>query len=609
MGDNGSVAVKRSLLVLWDGLAWVFAIAFVVLTRYEFYLNEAQWTSIFIYTVLACVLQTIVGALLKLYRGKYRVGTVEESFGLVLSIAFVALLLAVAFLGIPQLDPFPRGVAFLAPPLALLVAAAGRLVYRTWSTSRRTRANDAEKVLIYGAGDAGYQLLRLIQGDTNSPYRVVGFIDDDRSKRNLSLLGVPVVGGWESISQQGQKLDASAVILAISAADREMIRKTADAVEAAGMNFLLLPPVGQMLGGHVRLSDVKEVDIADILGRRQIETSIESIAGYLTGKRVLVTGAGGSIGSELAEQVHKFGPEELILLDRDESALHGVQLAIYGRALLDSPDLVLASIRDQDALRRAFEEHHPQVVFHAAALKHLPMLEQYPDEAWKTNVLGTKNLLELSAEFGVERFVNISTDKAANPTSVLGKTKLQAEQLTAWYGERSIGTYLSVRFGNVLGSRGSMLLTFQEQIVQGGPVTVTHPEVTRYFMTIPEASELVIQAAAIGESGEVLVLDMGEPVRILDIARRLITHSGQDIEIVFTGLRPNEKLNEDLFSNSEQGVHRHHPLISHVEAEPLDPDALESRAPEATIGPSKSSISTSVESHCISSSTKKLIRD
>jgi dTDP-glucose 4,6-dehydratase len=380
-----------------------------------------------------------------------------------------------------------------------------------------------------------------------------------------------VLGNRTKLVKVAHEHDVTTVILAVSSASAEVVRDIADLVEQGGMRFLLLPPVAQILGGRVRLSDVREIDIADILGRRQVETDIESIADYLTGKRVLVTGAGGSIGSELARQVHKFGPSELILLDRDESALHGVQLSIYGKGLLDTPDMVLADIRDRAALRPIFERHRPEVVFHAAALKHLPMLEQYPDEGWKTNVLGTLNVLELAAEFGVRQFVNISTDKAANPTSVLGKTKRLAEQLTAWHGRNAAGTYLSVRFGNVLGSRGSMLHTFQQQIEMGGPITVTHPEITRYFMTIPEASELVIQGAAIGRDAEVLVLDMGEPVRILDVAKRLITHSGKDVEIVFTGLRPNEKMHEELFSVDEQGSRPFHPMISHVRVPEIAP--------------------------------------
>lgn len=572
---SGGTLARRSLVGLWDCFAWCVAVALIVGTRYEFYLSVEQWNTVFLYAALACLAQLCVGALLKLYRGKYRIGSYEESLGLLLSMVAVALILIVAFLAIEGLDSFPRGIALLAPPFALIFMAAGRWAYRAWTTPKPANAENAENVLIYGAGDAGYQLLRLIEMDTSSPYRVVGLIDDDPAKRHLNLLGRPVLGGRADIVRRAQERDVTTVILAISAASKSMIAEVADIVEGAGMRFLLLPPLSQILGGRVKLSDVKEVDITDILGRRQVDTDIGSIANYLTDKRVLVTGAGGSIGSELARQVHKFGPAELVLLDRDESALHGVQLSIYGKALLDTPDMVLASIRDKEALRQIFERHRPEVVFHAAALKHLPMLEQYPEEGWKTNVVGTRNLLELSAEFGVEKFVNISTDKAANPTSVLGKTKRLAEELTAWFGQNASGTYLSVRFGNVLGSRGSMLHTFRQQIERGGPITVTHPDVTRYFMTIPEASELVIQAGAIGSDGEVLVLDMGEPVRILDVARRLITHSGEDIEIVFTGLRPNEKLHEDLFSENETGVRPQHPLISHVAVAPISPSQMD----------------------------------
>lgn len=567
----GGTLARRSLAGLWDCIAWCVAVALIVGTRYEFYLSVEQWNTVLLYAALACGAQIVVGTILKLYRGKYRLGSFEESLGLLLSMVLVALALIATFVAIRGLEDFPRGIAFLAPPFALTFMAAGRWAYRAWSTPKRTNTEDAEKVLIYGAGDAGYQLLRLIEMSSSSPYRVVGLIDDDPAKRHLSLFNAQVLGGRDGLVRHAREREATTVILAISDASKAMISEVADIVEGAGMKFLLLPPLSQMLDGRLRLSDVKEVSIADILGRRQISTDVSSIADYLTDKRVLVTGAGGSIGSELARQVHKFGPADLILLDRDESALHGVQLSIYGKALLDTPDMALASIRDKDALRRIFEAHRPEVVFHAAALKHLPMLEQYPDEAWKTNVLGTQNLLELSAEFGVKKFVNISTDKAANPTSVLGKTKRLAEQLTAWYGQHASGTYLSVRFGNVLGSRGSMLHTFRQQIDRGGPITVTHPDVTRFFMTIPEASELVIQAGAIGSDCEVLVLDMGEPVRILDVARRLVTHSGEDIEIVFTGLRPNEKLHEDLFSENETGARPHHPLISHVSVPAVDP--------------------------------------
>ena len=263
------------------------------------------------------------------------------------------------------------------------------------------------------------------------------------------------------------------------------------------------------------------------------------------------------------------------MLDRDETGLHGVQMTLSGHGLLNSNDVVLADIRDQEAVRAIFADRKPQVVFHAAALKHLPMLEQYPEEAWKTNVLGTLHVLDAARNVGVETFINISTDKAANPTSVLGHSKRLAERLTAWVAASSGHSYLSVRFGNVIGSRGSMLPTFIAQIESGGPVTVTHPDVTRYFMTIPEACQLVIQAGAIGQAGEALILDMGRPVKILDVARRMVSMSGRPIDIVFTGLRTGEKLHEELFGAEEHGHRPHHEKVTHTAVPPLDPESLD----------------------------------
>lgn len=341
-----------------------------------------------------------------------------------------------------------------------------------------------------------------------------------------------------------------------------------------------MPPTTDIVGGTVKVNQLPEIDVSDLLGRDQLKTSLSEIAGYLSGTVVLITGAGGTIGSEIARLVHRCGPRELVLLDRDESALADVQLSIYRHALLDTPDVVLCDIRDLDALDKVFEFHKPQVVFHAAALKHVPMLEQYPAEGWKTNVLGSLNVLRCAEKYGVERFVNISTDKAADATTYLGKTKRITEGLTAHFAQETRRTFLSVRFGNVLGSRGSVLNTFTQQIDAGGPVTVTHPDVERFFMTIPEACELVIQAGAIGEPGDVLVLDMGQPVKILDVAHRLIAQSGAKIPIVFTGLRPNEKLSEVLFGDDEESVATSHPLIHRVRVPPLDPSTLRSVAPD-----------------------------
>lgn len=317
-----------------------------------------------------------------------------------------------------------------------------------------------------------------------------------------------------------------------------------------------------------------ELSICDILGRRQADTDFRSIAGHLAGKRILVLGAGGSIGSELCQQIRDFGPAELMLVDRDESALHAVQLSLYGRALLSAPDTILADLRDAPAIRAIFSERRPQVVFHAAALKHLPLLQRFPGEAIKTNIVGTQSVLDAARD--VECFVNISTDKAANPSSVLGYSKRITERLTAYAATQYEGRFLSVRFGNVLGSRGSMLTAFQAQAAAGGPITVTHPKVTRYLMTVQEAVHLVIQATAIGRHGEVLVAHMGRQVAIEAVARRIAAQAAGPVDIVYTGLRPGEKLHEDLFGSDETEQATHHPLISLVDVPPLDPDELKS---------------------------------
>ena len=569
--------VRNPLRLTLDLVAWVLA-ALIVAIVLALIPAPAIVALAAVYAIVSVIGQLVWGGIL-LYRGRYRVSTYDESAAIGRTAALTALVAGAAVIGAGlAVDALPTSlaVAALTPCLAVAAILLGRAVWR--ARTDRDATQGTTDVVVYGAGEAGEQLLRLLRSP-EVPYRAVGLVDDDPRKRNLRLAGATVLGTGEDLERIVADTGVSTVILAIGRPDRELVASLSERMGRAGVDLRVLPPVAQIVDGQVRISDVRDVEITDILGRRPISTDISAITGYLTGHRGLVTGAGGSIGAELARQVHHLGPASLTLLDRDESSLHAVQLSIYGNGLLDTPETVLADIRDKDALREIFATARPQVVFHAAALKHLPMLERYPHEGWKTNVEGTLNLLELATEYGVERFINISTDKAAEPTSVLGRTKLLAERLTAWAasdgrepgGERS---YVSVRFGNVLGSRGSMLDAFRYQIAAGGPVTVTDPDVTRYFMTIPEACELVIQAAAIGHGGEVLVLDMGEPVRILDVARLLIARSGRDIEIIYTGLRPGEKLHEDLFSAAEHGARPLHPLISHVRATPLPPTEL-----------------------------------
>ena len=572
MFTNG--VVRRATLALWDVMCWTLGVAFVIGLRYSFQVSEVQWEAVLRFLVVSWLLIAAVGYATKFYRGRFLVGSFEEALGLAAHFLGVA---AVMIVSAPLLNPtLPRSLPVLAPPVALVAAAAGRWFYR----ALRDRGADVptaslRPVLIYGAGDSGRQVLRLVRTDPTLRLRAVGFLDDNTGKRHLRIQGVPVLGSGRHLAEIAEETSATTVVLAVPGATGELVDRVQRDAAEAGLEVYVLPRMSDLMGGQVKPADIRPVAIEDVLGRHQVETDLGSIADYITGKRVLVTGAGGSIGSELCRQLQRFGPSTLVMLDRDESALHAVQLSIFGHGLLDSPETVLVDIRDKDALKLALDSARPEIVFHAAALKHLPMLERFPAEGWKTNVLGTLNLLEISAELGVERFVNISTDKAADATSVLGSTKRLAEQLTAWQAQETGLPYISVRFGNVLGSRGSMLHTFNTQIAAGGPITVTHPDVTRYFMTVPEACELVVQAGALGRGGEAMVLEMGTPVRILDVAKRMIELSGaRGVEIVFSGLRQGEKLHERLFGEDEVAEPTDHPLIRRVPVESVAPSTL-----------------------------------
>lgn len=566
----------RSLTQLTlDGLIWPLAVIAAVLLRFELEVELVRWPITIAVGVIAGITHVLIGLLLGLYRGKFRYGTFEELRALIATTVIVAVAMTGFVTILTPAYGVPRSATVIAAPISLILMFGVRYLTRTSNERSMKPSDDAEPALIVGAGHAGEMIVRTMVTDPNSLLRPVGLLDDDLGKKRLQLHGVPVLGRTDEIVHFAAQTGAEALVIAIASADAQLLRRLSDDAERAGLRVLVTPSVQDLPAGLVSASDLRSIDIEDLLGRHPVNTGVESIAGYVTGRRVLVTGAGGSIGSELCRQLQKFGPKELLMLDRDETALQETQIAISGHGLLNTHDTILADIREPDALQRVFEAHRPEVVFHAAALKHLPMLERYPEEAWKTNVLGTLNVVNAARSVGVERFVNISTDKAANPTSALGHSKRVAEKITAWAGEETGKLYLSVRFGNVIGSRGSMLPTFQRLIESGGPLTVTHPDATRYFMTIPEACQLVVQAGGIGRSGEVLILDMGQPVRILDVARRMIAMSGKNIEIVFTGLREGEKLHEELVGDHEHLDRPFHSQISHTLVDSITPERLD----------------------------------
>jgi FlaA1/EpsC-like NDP-sugar epimerase len=588
-GNSGAAPAAgdaKPRLWLWsqailDSLSWAAALLLAVLLRYELDVRLINPGGMVLLIIVAVATQLIAGWSLSLYRGRYTFGSIHEARVLVATTLIVAAVTAVfLFLTVQEIH-IARSVSAIAFPFAALIMAAVRYAKRLYVEGKPTFGEEAQKTLIYGAGFLGNSLVTRMVQDPESPYVPVGLIDDDTAKKHLRLSSVGVLGRGDELPEIIKRTKSTVVVLAMAHLDAGRIREISDSVSGLGVKVLVLPPLQEMLTSNTNrdntggLTDFREIDVEDLIGRRPVDIQVDQIAGYVTGKRVLVTGAGGSIGSELCRQLHGFNPAELIMLDRDESGLQHTQLSIFGHGLLNDNSTVLADIRDSDALDEIFAKRRPVVVFHAAALKHAPLLQMFPKEGWQTNVIGSLNVLTAARNVDVETFVNVSTDKAASPTTALGHSKRAAEKLTSWMYGATGKRYVSVRFGNVIGSRGSMLPLFTDQINKGGPVTVTHPDVTRFFMTIPEACQLVIQAGAIGHGGDVLILDMGEPVRIMDVARRMIAMSGKKIDIKITGLRPSEKLHEQLTGDDEVNNPDGHPKISHTHARPLDPADLD----------------------------------
>lgn len=559
---------RFATFVVTSTVSWSVSILSFFALRYLDAAQRAPWNRAAIGVVICCALYFFIGFTFRIFQGGYIIGSRDEAIVIAKAVIYTGTITLVISLLWPDSRLLPLSTVLGGTIGALVCNIGVSMVVRLTRESTR-KPTSGEPALIFGAGMTAQQLIDSMLSNPDSPYIPVGLLDDNPKLSYLKIRKVPYLGNRTSIAEAAKDTGATTLIIAVVDGSSDLYRSLNAAASAAKLSVKILRPLTNLFDASVGIEDLSDIDITDLLGRVQLDTDVESIAGYITGKRVLVTGAGGSIGSELCRQIQRFAPDELIMLDRDESALHALQLSITGRALLDSDDVVLADIRDAQAMEDLFQTRKPDVVFHAAALKHLPMLEQYPAEAWKTNVCGTLNVLEASRRAGVEVFVNISTDKAANPESVLGHSKRIAERLTSTFDLHQSGRYVSVRFGNVLGSRGSVLETFVQQIAQGGPVTVTHPEVTRYFMTIPEAVQLVIQAAAFGQSGEALVLEMGTPVKIVEVAQQLIDMAHKHIEIVFTGLRKGEKLHEHLTGTTELLQETRHNLIKRVAVPPI----------------------------------------
>ena len=545
------------------------AYAVVLLLRFDGAVAAPYWSGFLGF--LPAALSTVMASnwVWGLYGQMWRHASVVEARRILGAGASTLLVLTVAFL--TGRRGMPISVVVLGTVCATLFVGLLRFQSRLFAFRRRS-LGDPTLVLVVGAGESGASVIREMTRNPGRGFKPVGIVDDDPRKQGLAVVGVPVLGMIGDLQEAITISGADTVLLAIPSGDSRLVRRVATLADEVGRTVKTLPSLAELVGGEATMRDVRDISIDDLLGRQQVEVDMVAVRSIVEDRRVLITGAGGSIGSEIARQVAALGPERLVLLDNDETHLYDAAHSIDGECTQ-----ALVDVRDVEPLRRIFDRHKPEVVFHAAAHKHVPILEDHPDEAVRTNCWGTDHVVDACNAHGVQRLVYISTDKAVRPTSAMGASKRLGEHivLSSRPGDRQ---YCVVRFGNVLGSRGSVIPTFMRQIARGGPVTVTDPRMTRFFMSIPEAMQLVLQAAAFADGGEVFMLDMGEPVRIVDLAERMIRLSGRevgiDVEVELIGTRPGEKLHEELRDPEDEPFPTPHPSIIALHPPTLSRDVL-----------------------------------
>jgi len=551
---------NKWVLVLLDAAAICLALWGAFALRFEGNIIE-PFKSNFIYlAVLVTLLRVAIFWYLGVYKGVWRYVGMTDMVIILKAISLGSIIiLAATWAVVPSLG-YPRSVIIIEWLGDVMLIGGIRMAFRLWSHGRvKAQAKDKtfSRVLIVGAGDAGEMVARQMLAHPEYGYQPVGFVDDDRLKQGKKIHGITIGGGRKDILRLVEQKGADTIVIAIPSAPGPVVKELVEQCQNARLKFKIVPGIREIISGEVSINQIRDIELEDLLRRPAVNVNLDEMAGYLKNKTILVSGAGGSIGSELCRQIATFNPGKLLLAGKGENSLYH----IAGELAQNSKTLKLATlicdVADAARVEVIFEKYKPQVVFHAAAHKHVPMMEQNPGEAIKNNVFGTKTLAGAALKSGAERFVLISTDKAVNPTSVMGATKRISEKVIMSLNGKGTTKFLAVRFGNVLGSSGSVVPLFKKQIAAGGPVTVTHPDMERYFMTIPEAVQLVIQAGAMGRGGEVFVLDMGQPVKIVDLARDMIKLSGlepdTDIKIEFTGLRRGEKLYEQLLT-AEEGI-------------------------------------------------------
>ncbi len=562
---------KRLHKFFVDLLLWTISLPAAYILRLE-----GQWfpyiQDIAIVLVILIPVKSLLILLFGFHRQSWHNFGIRDIYKLAKGIAIPFFILLICSVTIKHIVFIPLSVPFIAALISLILLGAARFLIRLkyeYSgnlVSERSKG-PIKRVLIAGAGDAGNMLLREIFKNPKVKMNPVGMLDDDKGKQKDIYMGVPVLGRLADLPRTVTEQDIDLVLIAMPTAPGKVIRYVVELAKAAEVEFQIMPGLYELISNKFNLTKLREVDVHDLLRRDHIELDLDSVSGYLKNKTVLVTGAGGSIGSEIVRQITKCNPDKVLLLGRGENSIFKVETEcrqIFPELIFIS---LIADVKDIESLEKVFTNYHPQVVFHAAAHKHVTLMENNPEQAIFNNIGGTRNMVNMALKYRVERFVNISSDKSVNPTSVMGASKRVAEFVVEWGSCRAEKgqEFVSVRFGNVLGSRGSVVPLFKQQIENGGPITITHPDMTRYFMTIPEASQLVIQAGGLGGNGAVYVLDMGEPVKIVDLANDLIRLSGltpgEDIEIKYTGVRPGEKMYEELLTDEENTTATHYAKI------------------------------------------------
>ena len=582
LAENKQLIIRRFGLVVIDILSVALATYLGLIARFDFdpsfvqgsVYGQTAWN----YLPYSIVITILLFWVFHLYQSLWQYAGTPEIINIFLSCVFSAIsqmIIVHMFLK----WPYPRSCYVFFGGFLLACVVASRFFYRAFRTfvEKRTDMAKAVNVMVIGAGESANLLIREMKSSSYIQKNALCVIDDFNTRVGSYIHGVKVVGGRDDILENVARYDIDEIIIAMPSAPKSQIREILDICKQTKCELKTLPGMYQLVNGDVNVSQLRKVDVIDLLGREQIQVDLDSIMGYVMNKVILVTGGGGSIGSELCRQIAEKNPKQLIIFDIYENSAYDIQQELIKKY----PDLdlkvLIGSVRNTNRVNQIFENYHQDIVYHAAAHKHVPLMEESPNEAIKNNVLGTWKVADAADKYGTGKFVMISTDKAVNPTNIMGATKRICEMIVQAYNSKSKTEFVAVRFGNVLGSNGSVIPLFKKQIAAGGPVTVTHPDIIRYFMTIPEAVSLVLQAGAYAKGGEIFVLDMGEPVKILDLAKNLIRLSGyipgEDIKIEFTGLRPGEKLYEEMLM-AEEGLKQTKNKLIHI-GEPIEFDEEE----------------------------------